>query len=101
MSPYAQTIVQLYRQLQDNSYSIAEMCRIRDAYELATELFAGRFTLTGRVFSAHSVRTASILSSLRLPVEIVAAGLLHNVYYGGDFGDGSRGISKAKREYMK
>jgi (p)ppGpp synthase/HD superfamily hydrolase len=60
-------------------------------------LFSGRFQSSGRVFISHVIGTASILASLRLPAQVVAAGLLHNVYEVGDFGDGKTGISKAKR----
>jgi (p)ppGpp synthase/HD superfamily hydrolase len=98
---YAQTISQLYRQLQQNGYSVTDMCRIRDAYELAVELFSGYFQSSGKLLIAHVVGTASILASLRLPVEVVAAGLLHNVYWNGDFGDGRRGITEARREQVR
>jgi len=101
MHGYAQTIPQLYGQLQHDGYSIADMCCIRDAYELAMVLFSGRFLHSGKVFTAHIVGTASILASLRLPVEVVAAGLLHNVYRSGDFGDGRRSIANARREQVQ
>ena len=39
----------------------------------------------------------AILVSLHLPAEVVAAGLIHNVYENGDFGDARRGISEARR----
>jgi (p)ppGpp synthase/HD superfamily hydrolase len=101
MHSYAQTISQLYSQLQRNGYSVTDMCRIRDAYELAMELFSGYFQSSGKLLIAHVVGTASILASLRLPVEVVAAGLLHNVYQTGDFGDGRRGTSDARREQVR
>ncbi len=44
---------------------------------------------------------ASILGSLRLPAEVVAAGLIHSVYGNGDFGYGEMDISSAKRNYIK
>jgi len=101
MHSYAQTIPQLYNQLQRVGYSVGEMCCVRNAYELAMVLFSGRFQRSGKVFIAHVVGTASILASLRLPVEVVAAGLLHNVYQNGDFGDGRRCISDARREQVR
>jgi (p)ppGpp synthase/HD superfamily hydrolase len=94
---YAQTISQFYRQLQEDGYSVTDMCRIRDAYELAMELFSGYFQSSGKPLIAHVVGTASILASLRLPVEVVAAGLLHNAYENGDFGDGRWSLSDARR----
>jgi (p)ppGpp synthase/HD superfamily hydrolase len=101
MHPYAQTIPQLYCQLQRAGYSVGEMCCIRDAYELAMVLFSGRFQASGKAFISHVVGTASILASLQLPAEVVAAGLLHNAYRNGDFGDGRRGISDARREQVR
>jgi len=101
MHSYAQTIPQLYSQLQQAGYSVGEMSRIRNAYELAMVLFSGRFQASGKVFISHVVGTASILASLRLPVEVVAAGLLHNVYLNGDFGDGRRSITDARREQVR
>lgn len=101
MQAYAQTIPQLYRQLQQSGYSVTEMCCVRNAYELATELFSSRFQSSGRVFIAHVVGTASILVSLHLPAEVIAAGLLHNAYENGDFGDGREGITNAKRAQVQ
>lgn len=98
---YAQTNIQLFNQLQHEGYSKAEVSLIRDAYELAMVLFSGRFLPSGKTLISHFVCTASILASLRLPVQVVAAGLIHNVYGNGDFGDGSTGISKTKREEVR
>lgn len=98
MLTYAQTILQLYNQLQREGYSNAEMILIRNVYELSMSLFSGRFQPSGKTFISHGVGTASTLGSMHLPVQVVAAGLIHNVYWVGDFGDGIRGISKAKRK---
>jgi gluconolactonase len=100
MHPYAQTNLQLYNQLGGAGYSVADLSLVRDAYELATVLFAGRFQPSGKSFIAHVVGTASVLASLRLPARVVAAGLLHNVFTNGDFGDGRPGISPAKRDQI-
>jgi hypothetical protein len=98
---YAQTIPQLYGQLQRDGYSMADRCRIHDAYELAMERFSGCFQNSGKLLLAHVVGTASILASLRLPVEVVVAGLLHNLYQNGDFGDGGSGITNARRDQVQ
>lgn len=99
--PYAQTIPQLYSQLQRNGYSAADRCRIRDAYELAMERFSGCFQPSGKLLIAHGVGTASILASLRLPVEVVIAGLLHNLYQNGDFGDGRQSLTTTRRDQVQ
>ena len=98
---YAQTNIQLFNQLQCDGYSNAELVCIRNAYELAMRLFTGRFQASGKTFIAHVVGTASILSGLHLPAEVVAACLIHNVYARGDFGYGRKGISEAKRKQVR
>jgi (p)ppGpp synthase/HD superfamily hydrolase len=87
MSSYAQTNLQLFNQLRSSGYARAELSLVRDAYELAMALFTGRFQPSGKSFIAHVVGTASVLASLRSSAPVVAAGLLHNVYEQGDFGN--------------
>jgi (p)ppGpp synthase/HD superfamily hydrolase len=101
MQPYAQTNLQLFNQLRREGYSNTDLSFVRDAYELTIVLYSGRFLPSGRPFIAHVVRTASILASLHLSAQVVAAGLLHNVYDTGDFGDCRRGISTAKCQYLR
>ena len=101
MHSYAQTNIQLFNQLPRDGYSKADLDLVRDAYELAMVLFSGRFELSGKSFIAHVVGTASILARLRLPATVVAAGLLHNVYQNGDFGDGRHHISAGRRRKIR
>jgi (p)ppGpp synthase/HD superfamily hydrolase len=101
MYSYAQTNIQLFNQLRREGYSNTDLSFVRDAYELTMVLYSGRFLPSGRPFIAHVVRTASILASLHLSAQVVAAGLLHNVYDTGDFGDARRGISTAKRQNIR
>jgi gluconolactonase len=101
MHSYAQTNLQLFNQLRAGGYSKADLGLVRDAYELAMALFSGRFQPSGKSFIGHVVGTASILGSLRLSAAVVAAGLLHNVYENGDFSDGRKGISQARRRRIR
>ncbi len=98
---YAQTNVQLFSQLQREGYTAADQRLIHDAYQGAIEVFTGYFTAIGRTQIAHVVGTASILGSLHVPAEVIAAALLHNAYDTGDFGDGRLGISDAKRRRVR
>src|SRR6266496_2989813 len=98
---YAQTNIQLLDQLRREGYAKAELTLIRNAYELARELYSGYFIFLGRTQIAHVVGTASILGSVHAPAELVAAGILHNVYDTGDFGDGRGGVSDARREQVR
>jgi len=98
MRSYAQTNIQLFNQLRREGYSTTELNLIRDAYELAMTCYSCRFSPSGRPFISHVVRTASILASLNLPAQIVAAGLLHNVYSTGDFGNRTGRISNTDRQ---
>ena len=82
----AQTNVMLYQQLHQIGYGSESLARVRAAYELATELFAGLFRACGRPFLAHLVGTASILAEIGAAESTVVAGLLHAAYEQGDFG---------------
>ena len=102
MYHYAQTNIQLFNQLKSNGYSDAEYSLIVKAYQSAMPLFAGRFRASvGKTLISHLVGTASILASLRVPIEIVAAGLLHAAYNNGDFGNREKGISDAQRKQLR
>jgi (p)ppGpp synthase/HD superfamily hydrolase len=98
---YAQTNVQLFNQLRSDGYSEKEREYIRDTYVFAMPLFAGLYLPSGRPFIDHLVGTASILASLRVPVEIVAAALVHAAYLHGDFGSPHAGISAYKQSQLR
>ncbi len=57
--------------------------------------------VSGKTCLAHLVGTASVLARLRLERDVVAAGLLHAADTHGDFGDGRRGMSDAKRSTLR
>jgi predicted RNA-binding protein YlxR (DUF448 family) len=97
MANYAQTNIQLYRQLQEKAYFQDDLLFIHNSYELAAQYFSGRFQRNGKDYIAHLVGTASVLASLSLPREVVALGLLHNVYRTADFGDGQSGVTERRR----
>ena len=98
---YAQTNLQLYRQMESQGYTADDLVSLRKAHDLAMRLTAAAFRGSGKPLLAHLVGTASILVSQRQPVDIVAAGLLHAAYALGDFGDGRYGITAAKRERVR
>jgi (p)ppGpp synthase/HD superfamily hydrolase len=101
MNSYAQTNIQLFNQLHWGGYDSADLEAVVSAYELVIVLMTGSFRASGKTFIAHLIGTASILGSLRVPSKLVAAGLLHAVYQAGDFGDGTPGVSDAKRERVR
>jgi hypothetical protein len=101
MLNYSQTNLQLFNQLLTQRYTQENLQRVHQAYELGRLLFSGRFTASGRSQLVHGVGTASILGFWNAPVHVVAAGLIHNVYNNGDFGDGGRGISEHKRTLLR
>jgi hypothetical protein len=77
---------------------LEELLIVHRAYELMTTLYSARFQADGKPFVAHGVGVASILAELDQPAELLAAGLLHNVYGNGDFGDGNgSGATGARR----
>jgi (p)ppGpp synthase/HD superfamily hydrolase len=98
---YAQTNLHLYRQLGDLGYPPTEVAAVASAYELALRLFTGAFRASGKPFLAHLTGVASILASLRARVPIVVTGLLHATYTEGEFGNGWRGVSPARRAEVR
>ena len=98
---YAQTIIQLFNQLRSEGYSKRESGFILKTYEFAMRLFSGHFLPSGKPLFDHLVGTASILASLRVPVELVAAGLIHAAYLHGNFGGIRKGISEVTRRQVR
>jgi (p)ppGpp synthase/HD superfamily hydrolase len=97
----AHTALQLLQQLNRDGYSGDGLQLIRRALALASRLFACRFQYSGVPFMVHVIGAASFLSSLRVAPELVAAGLVHNVYGNGDFGDARGGAAGWKREMVQ
>ena len=98
---FAQTNVQLFNQLRLEGYAKQEIFQIWKAYELGMRLFSGLFLPSGKPFIDHLVGTASILAWLHMPVEIVAAGLIHAAYLHGDFGSIRMGVTEKKRKEIR
>lgn len=82
MGYYAQTHLQLYRQLQDASYGEEDLVLVDRAYRIAMRLFAGHYRPNNKPFLMHLVGVASILLNARQPAGVIAAGLLHSAYLG-------------------
>jgi (p)ppGpp synthase/HD superfamily hydrolase len=83
MQNYAQTNLQLYRQLISAGRSAADLALIARCYEAALRLFASRCRANGKPFVAHLVGTAAILAAHGAPIAVVGAGLLHAAYEQG------------------
>lgn len=101
MADYAQTNIQLFRQLQQAGYSDDEMNHVARGHDVALRLFSARFRGSGRPFIVHLVRTASILHVHGARPPVVLAGLLHSAYTFGDFGSGVVGITEEKRRVLR
>jgi hypothetical protein len=98
----AQTNVQLYNQLRDAGRPLEDLVLVHRAYEFLTTLYPGYYQADGKPFVAHGVGVASILGWLDQPAEILAAGLLHNIYGNADFGDGlSSGATPSRRRIVR
>jgi len=80
MGSYAQTHLQLYRQLQEGSYGEEDLVFVDRAYQIAMRLFAGHYRPNNKPFLMHLVGVASILANVRQPADLIAAGLLHSAY---------------------
>jgi (p)ppGpp synthase/HD superfamily hydrolase len=100
-SSFAQTNVQLFNQLRSEGYAKQEVFEIWKTYEFGMRLFSGLFLPSGKPFLDHLVGTASILTWLHMPVEMVAAGLIHAAYLHGDFGGIRVGVTENKRKEVR
>jgi len=80
MPSYAQTHLQLYRQLQEGSYGPEDLVLVDRAYQIAMRLFAGHYRPNNKPFLVHLIGVASILGDVNQPAVVIAAGLLHSAY---------------------
>ena len=101
MHRFPQTNLQLYGHLVELGYAEADIASVGRAYELGLKLFPGTYRGSGKPFLAHLVGTAGILVTLRARAALIATGLLHAAYTHGEFGDGWRSISDAKRAHVR
>jgi (p)ppGpp synthase/HD superfamily hydrolase len=97
----AQSIVELYEQLVNEQRAAEELTLVRSAYDLALRVFSCSFQRSAKPLIAHVIGTASILAALGRPGASLAAGLLHNVYSTGDFGDGRSGVTETRRRVVE
>ena len=97
---FAQTNLQLYRQLQASGFASQDLAHVRAAYELACELFAGRFRASGKPFLCHVVGVSSFVAALGARAEVVAGGLVHSVYAQGNFRDSAQGVTDERRQTL-
>lgn len=102
MRPIAQTNLQLYNQLLAQGRDVRELALVRKAYDLAGLLYSGHYQGDGKPFVCHGVGVASILAHLGLGAEMIAVGLVHNIYVNGDFGDSlDYGIKATRRRRVR
>ncbi len=76
-SKTAVPLERLLEQLPD-SYTLAERELIQRAYRVAEEAHRGQKRHSGEPYINHCLAVASILADLRVPPEVIAAGLLHD-----------------------
>ena len=85
----------LLEQLPD-TYTLADKELVQRAYRVAEEAHRGQKRISGEPYINHCVAVAQILAELRVPPDVLAAGLLHDTvedtsltleYIQRDFGD--------------
>lgn len=99
--PVAQTNLQLYNQMQAAGYPDEDLATVRNAYEYGLEIFTGKVLTSSKVFVEHGIGAASVLAQIGEPASMVAAGILHNIFWNGVWEDGTMGITAAKREDVR
>jgi hypothetical protein len=82
----AQTNLQLYEQLLEYEWDVGDLAVARRAYDLACQLFSGRYDSSGKPFVDHLVGAASVVLTVDGRPELVTAALVHAAYQVGDFG---------------
>jgi hypothetical protein len=97
MPELAQTNVQLLRQVVERGWTDEDLVRLRSAYELAMWVFSGQYRANGKTQIAHHVGVASALAAAGERPVLVTGGLVHSVYFLGEFGGGRRGPHADKR----
>ena len=99
---FAQTNLQLRRQMLDAAYPADAIERLDEAYDCAVPMFSGQYRGNGKPFINHLVGTASILASRRAPPDTLIAALLHAAYMCGDLGVRPGGRrSRRRRERVR
>ncbi len=68
-----------FKQILDARYTQEDIALIGEAFEFAREAHDGQTRVTGEPYFAHSATVAAKLAELRLPSEVIAAGVLHDV----------------------
>lgn len=71
------SVEKMLEQLPDH-YSRTDRELIQRAYRVAEEAHSGQKRHSGEPYITHCVAVANILADLRVPAEVVAAGLLHD-----------------------
>lgn len=69
----------LEAKLQDDRYSNADRLLAKKAFDLAKRAHEGQVRKTGEPYFVHPLATSIKLADLKLPIEVVVAGLLHDV----------------------
>lgn len=101
MDGKAQTILQLFSQLEAQGYRDEDLHLIHRAYALAVRLSTCQYRSSGRTLIDHAVGVASILAALRREPRLVAAGLTHVAYLHGDFGTWRKRVLPLKRALVR
>lgn len=95
-----QTNLQLYQEMIQHGASASELESVRNAYNISRLLFGDCFRPSHKPFVCHLVGTAGALAMWQQPVPMVVAGMLHSVYLFGRFGDGDRGPTPRRRQWL-
>ena len=72
-------LIETFLDMYSANYSQVDLDLILRAYRLASEAHEGQKRASSEPYINHCVAVASILAELRIPPEVIAAGLLHDV----------------------
>ena len=72
-------LIETFLDTYSSNYNQADRDLIMRAYRIAEDAHEGQKRASSEPYINHCVAVASILADLRVPPEVVAAGLLHDV----------------------
>lgn len=83
---FAQTVLELYQQLDQSGWSGDDQAGVARSYQFATQTMGAALRPSGKHFLHHVVGTASIVVWMGQPSVVAQAALLHAIYRHGDWG---------------
>jgi (p)ppGpp synthase/HD superfamily hydrolase len=97
----ASSVGALLLQLRETGAPADQLRYLQSCYQVTQKLLFSSFRGSGKPLIDHAVGTASYTAHLDPAITVIAAALLHPVYYVGVFPDGRRGMNEHNRSKLR